>query len=1089
MIKVLLNFSFLSILLLGGFTGFSQNFALSYTFTNVSTTSGRTDPTPLPTAGGLVADSFRAVGAIGANPNATGRFSFTNWPTGATNASDVFTGSIDLTKYYEVTITPLPNYTLKLDSITFTLQRSSTGIRQYAVRSSLDAYSSNLPAFIDPANTNLQVVSGNVFQVSDATANAENGSKIKLGAAFTNISGPVTFRFYAWNAESTAGTFSIDNVLFGGAATIAAAAPNVTVNTTSLSFPATNVFNISQPKTYTVKAENLNSPLIISTSSPYFVSADNINYSTTLSLTPADVIADKTIYVKFSPTRAGTFNGTITNSTTGANTKTIAVTGDGIDPANLTFNFDNCTAAGTPGSGFMPYSISGSQTWACSNFGRNNTHGVDINGFAGGTSGDNEDWLISPRLTFRDLNLPILRFWSRGEFSGPPLQLLISTNYDGSSDPNTAIWKDLNASFPPNTNTWTLTDGIDLSAYKSFLNVYIAFKYTSSVELGAARWTLDDIDVTNRSSLLVANPVLLSFGEATVGNFTAAQPFTVKAIGYGDVTLTAPSGYQLSRDSISYATSLTIPAATVQSDTKVYARFAPTVKALKIEGTVRFTGTGLDSSRVTLTGTSYPKSETFDAGCYNLSFFGSNSTNNPTQEKITTQIANIATVINRLNLDVLGIEEVSNDTALTNLVRRLPNRSSVISKRWSYSFDPPDPNFPPQKTGFIYDTTTMKLIEARDMFVGLYDSARNGYPQKLPNYPGGSPSSFWASGRLPFMATFNANINGVTRRIRVIDIHAKSASDAASYNRRAYDAKVLKDTLDAYYKNESIIIVGDYNDRVIGSIYAGATNSPYKPFVDDNANYTALTLPLDQAGRTSFIGGSGLIDQITISNALLGNYISNSTEIEDPRSYISNYNANTASDHLPVYTRFNFAVALPVTLTKFNAQPKGSEVLVTWTTANELNSSHYVVERSVDGRSFTAIGTVNASGYIISSVNYQLIDPSPLHGLNYYRLKQVDVDGKYAYSATVTVNFVATNVLNVYPNPVANTIEIRLNSTSKDLVVQVTGLDGVLIVQGKGDIKQINQQISQQLPRLKSGMYILQLSNAGQKHVIKFIKE
>jgi trimeric autotransporter adhesin len=259
--------------------------------------------------------------------------------------------------------------------------------------------------------------------------------------------------------------------------------------------------------------------------------------------------------------------------------------------------------------------------------------------------------------------------------------------------------------------------------------------------------------------------------------------------------------------------------------------------------------------------------------------------------------------------------------------------------------------------------------------------------------------------------------------------------------------------------------------------------------VDDNANYTALTLPLDQAGRTSFIGGSGLIDQITISNALLGNYISNSTEIEDPRSYISNYNANTASDHLPVYTRFNFAVALPVTLTKFNAQPKGSEVLVTWTTANELNSSHYVVEKSVDGRSFTAIGTVNASGYIISSVNYQLIDPSPLQGLNYYRLKQVDVDGKYAYSATVTVNFVATDVLNVYPNPVANTIEIRLNSTSKDLVVQVTGLDGVLILQAKGDIKQINQQINQQLPRLKSGMYVLQLSNAGEKHVIKFIKE
>jgi trimeric autotransporter adhesin len=1089
MTKVLQSFSFLLLLLIGSLVTSAQNFTLSYTFANVTSSSGRTDPTPLPTAPGLVADSFRAVGTLSANSGASGRFSFSQWPLGATSGSNTFTGFLDPAKYYEVKITPLTGYQLSVSSISFTVQRSATGVRQWAVRSSADGFAANLPASIEPANATITVADSNKFQIVDRnTTTAQTGSKVTIGN-IQNITSAVTFRFYGFNAESTAGTFSLNRVDIAGGTVKAANAPIVNVSTTSLGFAATSVYNISQPKTYTVKGENLTDQMIISTTAPYFVSADNINYSTTLSLAPTDVITDKTIYVKFSPTKVGTFNGTITNSSTGAAAKTVAVTGDGVDPANLSFNFDSCTSTGTPGSGFMPYSVAGPQTWACSNFGRNSTHGVDVNGFAGGTAVDNEDWLISPRLIVRDLNLPILRFWSRGEFSGPPLQLLISTNYDGTSDPNTATWTNLNASFPPNTNTWTLTDGIDLSPYKSYLNVYIAFKYTSSVELGAARWTLDDIDVTNRSTLLIANPTLLSFGEATVGTFTPAQPLTVKAVGFNDVTLTAPSGYQLSRDSVNYATAITIPAATIQNDTKVFARFAPAVKALKIEGMIRFTGTGLDSNRVTLTGTSYPKSETFDAGCYNLSFFGSNSSNNPTTEKINTQIANIATVMKRLNLDVIGIEEVSNDTALSNLVSRLPNRKAVISNRWSYSFDAPDPNFPPQKTGFIYDTTTMKLIDVRDMFEKLYDSARNGFPQKLPNYPGGTPSSFWASGRLPFMATFDANINGVIKRVRVIDIHAKSASDAASYNRRVYDVKVLKDSLDAYYKNENIIIVGDYNDRVIGSIYAGASNSPYKPFVDDNTNYNALTLPLDQAGRTSFIGGSGLIDHIIISYSLLGNNISNSTEIEDPRSYISNYNATTASDHLPVYTRFNLAIALPVTLTKFNAQPKGTDVIVTWTTANELNSSHYIIERSADGRSFSDIGTVSAAGYIISSVNYQFVDQSPVHGVNYYRLKQVDVDGKYIYSNVVTVNFATADVLSVYPNPVTTNIQIKLNSAASDFVAQVTSSEGVMVMQAKGNVYQINQQINQKLMMLKSGMYILQLGNANERHVIKFIKE
>lgn len=200
----------------------AQNFAGLYTFANVTTTSGLIDPTPVPTATGLTFGSFSAVGTP-ANPNAGTRFSFQTWPLGATDAIDTYntlTGSINTGEYYQVTLTPSVGYSIALSGITFTTQRSGTGIRTYSVRSSLDGYATDLPASINPSNTNLSVQSPDIFFWNfDATTTAQNGSTITLGVPFSNLTAPVTFRFYAWNAELGTGTFSIDNVTFGGTAT------------------------------------------------------------------------------------------------------------------------------------------------------------------------------------------------------------------------------------------------------------------------------------------------------------------------------------------------------------------------------------------------------------------------------------------------------------------------------------------------------------------------------------------------------------------------------------------------------------------------------------------------------------------------------------------------------------------------------------------------------------------------------------------------------------------------------------------------------------------------------------------------------
>ncbi len=194
----------------------NKNFTATYNFANVTTTSGTTDPTTVSTAQGVVFSSFAAVG-VGSNSSASGRFSFSGWPLGATNGSNNFAGNLSATQYYEIIITPTQGYQFDLTSLSFILQRSATGVRQWAIRSSLDNFASNLTASINPANNLLFANTDNTFQIADrATTTAQTGCSISFGTNHKNLNTAIKLRFYGFNAESTAGTFSLNNVIING---------------------------------------------------------------------------------------------------------------------------------------------------------------------------------------------------------------------------------------------------------------------------------------------------------------------------------------------------------------------------------------------------------------------------------------------------------------------------------------------------------------------------------------------------------------------------------------------------------------------------------------------------------------------------------------------------------------------------------------------------------------------------------------------------------------------------------------------------------------------------------------------------------
>lgn len=111
---------------------------------------------------------------------------------------------------------------------------------------------------------------------------------------------------------------------------------------------------------------------------------------------------------------------------------------------------------------------------------------------------------------------------------------------------------------------------------------------------------------------------------------------------------------------------------------------------------------------------------------------------------------------------------------------------------------------------------------------------------------------------------------------------------------------------------------------------------------------------------------------------------------------------------------------LPVTLVNFTAARQEKIVLLNWITATEAGNDHFEIERSSDGISWKTISQVPTKGNGNNLQYYQDRDLAPLPGINYYRLKQVDIDGKFVYSKTVMVDMRRSNEQNLVlmPNPV-----------------------------------------------------------------------
>ncbi|MFZ6665726.1 T9SS type A sorting domain-containing protein [Peijinzhouia sedimentorum] len=312
-------------------------------------------------------------------------------------------------------------------------------------------------------------------------------------------------------------------------------------------------------------------------------------------------------------------------------------------------------------------------------------------------------------------------------------------------------------------------------------------------------------------------------------------------------------------------------------------------------------------------GAEISRSQTLDVVTYNLEFFGA-STNTYTESfgptDVTLQAANVKILLDSIDADIYAIQEVSDANLLQQVVNQLSGYSLIMSDRYSYSWQGFDPSFAPQQIGFIYKTSTITALSNRVMFEEMFEQARAGQSTPLDGYPTGTASSFYSSGRLPFLLVADVNIGGIERRVNFINVHAKSGgSDLSDYNRRLFDATVLKDSIDQYFVDQDIIFLGDFNDELEGSILTSQSESPYSIFFED---FLETTRSLGANGARSTIGFSNVIDHIMASNTFEVDWIDGSETIITPFRQITDY-GNTTSDHLPVHVRFQLKPRLTET--------------------------------------------------------------------------------------------------------------------------------------------------------------------------------
>lgn len=178
-------------------------------------------------------------------------------------------------------------------------------------------------------------------------------------------------------------------------------------------------------------------------------------------------------------------------------------------------------------------------------------------------------------------------------------------------------------------------------------------------------------------------------------------------------------------------------------------------------------------------------------------------------------------------------------------------------------------------------------------------------------------------------------------------------------------------------------------------------------------------------------------------------------------------------------------IIVPIKLSSFNVRKQNTTVQLFWSTEQEINSKTFIVERSLDGNKWNEITRVNAAGNSSYKINYTATDPQPARGINYYRLRPTDIDGRSEYSEIRSVYFGNDVNIVLVPNPASDKVTVYLPGNSAVADINIYNLQGQLLkrISTNEEAVQIN------LVGFSKGIYTIKINGRDINEVKKLLVE
>jgi hypothetical protein len=298
---------------------------------------------------------------------------------------------------------------------------------------------------------------------------------------------------------------------------------------------------------------------------------------------------------------------------------------------------------------------------------------------------------------------------------------------------------------------------------------------------------------------------------------------------------------------------------------------------------------------------------------------------------------------------------------------------------------------------------------------------------------------------------------------------------------------------------------GSGANYAIGSYGTGTWTSDYNvlkstlPGTIAFWNNTAMDLPTYQAASGQDANSKNItvtfVDPATADLHLAGASNGDPNLRGTPIAGVTtDYDGQARSSFAPYMGADEASIALPVQLVSFTGYKEGKANRLEWNTASEINNKGFDVQRSADGKNFSSIGFISTKadgGNSASPLNYSFTDEKPSIGTNYYRLQQMDKDGRITYSSIVALKGEKVDfaIAALYPNPTKDIIRLSLVSSRNEKVnISVIDITGKEVKRLNSGVVAGDNNITVDVSSLASGTYYIRLTAGTETKTARIIK-